>query len=154
MTTEASSDVVELLARPMRASDEAFVYSNVLRWYRESDHAAGIPNDVFFQVFKAQIAAVLLHFTVIVAHPKGNEDEIAGVLAHKGTTVGFLYVKKDPWRQMGVATFLANAAGLKKTEPVWALYGSSRSLALARSKGWNVRLVPATQAIRLLLGVG
>jgi hypothetical protein len=146
-------DAPVFVCRQLRESDEAFTYSAFLRWYRDSDHSTDIPGEQFFQIFKAQWSAVIQHFRVLVAHPEGSEDEIAGFIAHKGTTVAFVYTKKEPWRRLGVATFLANAAGLKKAETVWALYGSSRSLALARSKGWNVRLVPATQAIRLLLGV-
>lgn len=152
MTADASSEV-RFTVRPMRAEDEAFVSGGFIRWYRESDHTRGIRNTEFFRIFKEQWAAVLEHFTVLVAHAEGDENELAGFIAFRGHTVAAIYVKKDPWRKCGAARLLLAEAGFDKSRDVWLLYGEPRAMETARSKGWRVNLVPATQAIRLLLGV-
>lgn len=159
MTAEPASDVT-FAVRPMRAEDEAFVYGSFLKEYRKSDHTAGIPNGTFFQIMKHQWSLVLQHFTVLVAHPEGSEDEVAGfIVFHVSSdprpvrTVAWVTVKHHPWGRLGVAKLLAEKAGLKKTETTWVLYASSRLMARARAKGWRVELVPAMQANRLLLGV-
>ena len=153
MGAEASSDV-SFRVRPTRASDEAFLYSSFLEWMRDSDASVGIFDRNFFRVFKAQWAAVLRDFDVLVAHPDGDEEEIAGYLAHRAGVVGFVYVKHTPWRQCGVATLLLNTAGFRKEQPIAALFASSRALALAESRGWKVTALPgAALAVKSMLGI-
>lgn len=153
MTADASSEV-RFAVRPMRAEDEAFLYANFLKFYRYSDHTEGLPNGVYYATFKEQWAHVLKHFNVLVAHPEGEESETAGFIAWKGKTLAWVYTKAKPWGGLGVAKLLMREAGfVRQDDVVWALYASSRDLAVARAKGWRVEMVPATQAIRLLLGV-
>jgi hypothetical protein len=144
---------VKFLVRPFRGSDGPFTYSSFLRSYRESDYTDGIPNTLFFDVHKQEWAAVLALFTVIVAHPEGDEDEIAGFIAFKERTVAWIYVKHTPWRRMGVATLLMREAGFLPGREVKALFGSSWALSNARAAGYRVSLAPHVEAVRLLLGV-
>jgi GNAT superfamily N-acetyltransferase len=143
---------VTFRTRKMRNSDSAFLYSSFLRSYRQSDYTAGIPNDVFFDVFKQEFAAVLNLFNVLVAHPEEDEDEIAGFIAWTGRTVAWLYVKKTPWRRMGLGRQLLTEAGFLPGEEFNALFGSPWALRRARSHGYKVTLCPHVEAVRLLLG--
>lgn len=148
MTTTAP----RFLTRPARAADEAFLYSSFLRAFRESDQSEGIKNTEYFQTFKAQFGLVLRNFTVIVAHPEGEEDEIAGWIAFKGPVVAYVYTKKSPWRRTGVARVLWNAAGIGIE--CRALYASRWSLALAKQKGLKVSMASFVEGTRLLMGAG
>lgn len=154
MSTASADDSVSFSVRPLRSGDEAFTYSSFLSWCRESEASAGIFDRNFYPVMKDQWASVLRTFDVLVAHPRGDEEEIAGYLAHKAGVIAFVYVKRSPWRQMGVATLLLREAGFDKGRPVAAMFASQRSLELARAKGWNITVLPgALQAVRALLGV-
>jgi GNAT superfamily N-acetyltransferase len=140
------------MVRPLREADHAFTYSAFLRSYRESDHADGIPNTAFFDRYKLEWAAVLALFTVLIAHPESDDDEIAGFVAFKGRTIAWLYVKKHPWRGIGVGRLLMEAAGFAPGRPLWALYGASWALRHARAAGYPVAMVPHGEAVRMLLG--
>jgi GNAT superfamily N-acetyltransferase len=150
--TTVAPEAVRFLTRRLRESDHAFTYANFLRAYRESDHTEGIPNTEFFDHHKAEWCAVLALFDVLIAHPEGDDDEIAGFVAYSGRVVAWLYTKKHPWRGMGVARLLLEAAGFHPGRPLWALYGSSWALRRARAAGYAVSLVPHGEAVRLLLG--
>jgi len=153
VTADASSEV-RFLTRPMRASDESFTYATFLHWIREADTTEGIFDKNLFPIMKAQWAAVLRDFDVLVAHPEGDEEEIGGYLAHKAGVIGFVYVKRDPWRRLGVANLLLKTAGFRKSLPVAALFASSRALALAESRGWKVTALPgAALAVKSMLGL-
>ncbi len=151
---EPSSEAVRFAVRPMRASDHPRLYSDFLRSYRESDHTECIPNTPFFDVHKQEFAAVLALFTVLVAHPEGEDDEIAGWMAHKGRTVAWIYVKKVPWRGMGVCRLLMEEAGFLPGRPLAALYASSWALRRARHAGYPVTMCSHGEAMRLLWGAG
>lgn len=142
---------VVFATRPMRESDSAYLYANFLRPYRESDYTEGIPNAPFFDYHKQEWAIVLKRFNVLIAHPEGSDDEIAGFIAWSGRCVAWLYTTKTPWRGMGVATRLLNEAGFGDGEPFHALYGSSWALSRARSHGYRVTLAPHCEALMLLL---
>lgn len=152
MTAAEPQPAVRFLTRPLRATDHPFTYSAFLKSYRESDYTDGIPNAVFFDVHKQEWCSVLELFDVLVAHPEGDEDEIAGFIAYTGRTVAWIYVKKTPWRRMGVARLLLDAAGFLPGRPLTALFGSSWALSRARAAGYPVSLVPHVEAVRLLLG--
>lgn len=154
MTTEASSDEVVFATRPMRPSDEALLFNSFLRDLHGSDYVRGIPDDLFYDVFKREWATVLASFTTLVAHPEGSEEEIAGYIVYRRNVVAGLYVKLKPWRGFGVARRLLAEAGFRKGERVWLMYGSSRALADARARGWNVAALAHAKAMRLLLGFG
>lgn len=154
MTAGAPAPAVRFLTRPLRDSDHPFTYSAFLKSYRESDYTDGIPNTEFFEVHKQAWAAILARWTVLIAHPEGDEDEIAGFIAFKGRTVAWLYVKKTPWRRMGVARLLLEAAGFLPGRPLQALFGSSWAMSRARAAGYPVTLAPHVEAVRLLLGAG
>lgn len=143
---------VRFLVRSLREADHPFLYSSFLKSYRESDYTDGIPNTLFFDVHKQEFQAVLALFDVRVAHPEGDEDEIAGWIAYKDRTVAYVYVKHRPWRRLGVATLLMREAGFQPGREVKALWGSSWALSNARAAGYRVSLVPHVEAIRLLLG--
>lgn len=147
-----ASPSVRFLTRPVRESDHPFVYNSFLEAYRESDHTDGIPNGLYYDVHKQEWSAVMALFTVLVAHPEGDEDEIAGWIAFKGRTVAWICTKKHPWRGIGVARLLLETAGFQEGAPIWALYGSSWALRRARAAGYPVSLVPHGEAVRLLLG--
>lgn len=159
MTASPDPERVVFATRAMRATDEAFLYSAFLSWLRESDYSDGIPNTEFYAHYKAEWAQVLAHFTVLVAHPEGAEDEIAGFIAYQGRTLALIYVKKTPWRHMGVAQMLLRRSGFSLSEPmdkihlVRALYGSSRGLQWLRAMGYRVELCPHVMAVRALMGV-
>lgn len=152
MTAIAPQPGIRFLTRPLRATDHPFTYSAFLKSYRESDYTAGIPNDVFFDVHKQEWCSILGLFDVLVAHPEGDEDEIAGFIVFKGRTVAWIYTKKTPWRRMGVARQLLEAAGFLPGRPLQALFGSSWALSRARAAGYQVSLAPHVEAVRLLLG--
>lgn len=63
---------------------------------------------------KRAIAAVLGACPVLVAHPTGAPDEIAGWVCYDGTAKLILacYVKHTPWRRQGVGSLLMQATGL------------------------------------------
>jgi hypothetical protein len=153
---------VTFLTRPLRESDHAFTYANFLKSYRESDYTAGIPNTAFFEHHSQTWTTVLALFDVLVAHPEGDEDEIAGFVAFKGNCIAWIYVKKTPWRRMGVARMLLDAAGFKPSQnTAWAdrtrtdikaMFGSSWALGRARAAGYAISLLPHVEAVRLLLG--
>ena len=153
MIEPATDDAPRFAVRALREADHAFTYSCFLRGYRESDYTAGIPNDAFFDVHKGAWTTILATWNVLVAHPEGDEDEIAGFLAFKGKCVAWCYVKKVPWRGCGVATQLMREAGFGVGSEVQALFGSSWGMSKARSAGYRVWLVSYVEAIRLLLGV-
>lgn len=150
--TAAPVEKVNFVTRTARTTDEPFLFNTFLKSFRESDRSEGIPNTEFFQTFKAQFERVLETFTVLVAHPEGDEDEIAGWLAHQGDVVAWVYTKKNPWRRTGAGRALFAAAGLG-TE-IRALYASRWALALAKSKGLAVRQVSFVEGTRLLIGKG
>lgn len=157
--TSPSTETVTFLIRPMRETDTAFLFSSFLKSFRESDFTDGIGNDSFYSTAKVEWARVLERFSVAVAHPEGNEDEIAGWLAWRGYAIGYVYVKHEPWRRMGVCRQLLTHAGFLTPEGsprpsllAIALYGSSRMLHLARSKGMRVELAAHVEALRLLSG--
>jgi len=134
--------------RPARASDSAFLFSSFLDSYRESDETNGIPNRIFYEVFKLEFAAILSSFDVLVAHPEGDDDEIAGWLAKSGRVVGWIYVKKTPWRHCGVARQLWNAANMGIEAS--AIYGASWALKLAKLKGLRISMLPHGKVVRML----
>jgi hypothetical protein len=153
MTAAGAPEPVRFLTRPLRESDHPCLYSDFLRSYRESDHTDGIPNTAFFEVHKQEWAAVLALFTVLVAHPETDDDEIAGWIAFKNRTVAWIYTKKVPWRGVGVARLLMDAAGFLPGRPLSALFASSWALRRARHAGYPVTMVSHGEATRLLLGV-
>lgn len=143
---------VRFAVRPVRPSDGPFIYNSFLESYRESDHTDGIPNGAFYDVHKQEWAAVMAQFTVLVAHPETDDDEIAGWIASRGRTVAWIYTKKRPWRRTGVARLLLETAGFMPGRPLAALYASSWALRRARHAGYPIALVPHGEAIRMLLG--
>lgn len=166
------TDDVRFLGRPVRDDDHPYLFQTFLREYRRSDHTGGIPNDEFYALFKQQWALVLQHFTVLVAHPETDENEIAGFIAYHIEnarsrypikTIAWIATKRTPWGKLGVAKMLMRAAGfatvdqagkfVPMTDTLWVLYGSSFLMQKARARGWRVELVPATQSLRLLMGV-
>lgn len=152
MTAAAPQPEIRFVTRPLRESDHPFTYANFLKPYRESDYTAGIPNGAFFDAHKPVWTTILALFDVLVAHPEGDEDEIAGFIAWKSNCVAWCYVKKVPWRGQGAANLLLEAAGFQKGKHFWALFGSSWAMSRARAAGYAVSLLPHVEAVRLLLG--
>lgn len=148
--TAAPAEKVNFVTRTMREGDRPFLFSSFLKSFRESDQSEGIASAQFFLVFKAQFEMVLNAFSVLVAHPEADDDEIAGWIAYSRNVVAWLYVKKIPWRHCGVARHLMTAAHIGTN--VRALYGSRWALALAKSKGLRVEPVSFVEGARLLLG--
>lgn len=139
-----TADEFEL--RPARPSDESFVFSSFLRSYRESDVASGIPNGRYFAVMKPLWQRVVDSFTVLVAHPAGQPDEIAGWIAYSGNVIAWIYVKHTPWRRLGVARRLLDHAHW----PRRCLFGSDRMLHLAHAKGYRVDYLSFAQGTWML----
>ena len=154
MTEPAAAEPLRIQTRPLRESDHPCIYSDFLRSYRESDHTDGIPNTPFFDVHKQEWAAVLAVFTVLVAHPESDDDEICGWIAFKHRTVAWVYVKKVPWRGTGIGRLLMTEAGFLPGRPLSALYASSWALRRARHAGYPVTMIAHGEAVRLLLGAG
>lgn len=162
MTTIDALPDVTFVTRPLRESDHPFTYANFLKPYRESDYTTGIPNGAFFDAHKPVWTTILALFDVLVAHPEGDEDEIAGFIAFKGNCIAWIYVKKTPWRRMGVARLLLEKAGFAPSQnTAWAdrtrtdikaMFGSSWAMARARAAGYAVSLLPHVEAVRLLSG--
>lgn len=154
--TAAPSPEVRFAIRPMRSEDEDFVCANFLNSYRWSDHAQGIPNSEFYGHFRAEWATVLQRGSVLIAHPEGDEDEIAGFLTFirrpMDVVVCWAYTKKIPWRGCGVARLLLESAGVRPGRGAWALYASSWALSRFRASGYLFSMLPHTEAVRLLLG--
>jgi hypothetical protein len=163
----------KFLIRAMRDEDRDFIYSSFLRSYRDSDQTVGIPAATFYEYFKVEWESVLSRFTVHVAHPEGDEDEIAGWIACSGPVVAWIYVKRNPWRRMGVGRLLLESAGLPKrcgtdgqcgrcirerkdgcggALPFSALYGCRWGMSLAKSKGLEVHYLSHGKAMRMLVG--
>lgn len=165
MTEPAPLPEVTFAIRPARETDEAFLFSSFLKSLRESDQCEGIPNGRFFEHFKVEFQRISESFTILVAHPEGEADEIAGWIAFDGDVVGWLYTK-HVWRRLGAARRLLEAANLSKppirdreglvatesTVDLKALYASKWSLALAKLKGVRVSMLPHTKVVRMLWG--
>lgn len=125
--------------RNVCSTDYAFLFSSFLRTMRDEPVAEHIGNDAFYGTWKRAFEDVLATFDVLVAHPVGDEDEIAGYIAWKARTLGFLYVKRDPWRRMGVARLLLDASGLsRQAGPVAVLFPTERGRRLAKLKGFDI----------------
>jgi hypothetical protein len=141
---------VRFLTRPARENDHDFVHASFLESYRESEETNGIPNRVFFDVFKREFVTIVQRFTVLVAHPEDQQDEIAGWIAFSGRVLGWIYVKKNPWRNCGAGRLLWNAAGLGLQAA--AVYSHHRAMRLARLKGLSITLLPHGKVVRMLEG--
>lgn len=138
--------------RPAVEGDTAFLFDSFLRAYRESDYTRGLTNTQFLGIYKAQWSAVLDTFSVLVAHARDDADEIAGYVAHRDRCVAFVYVKKTPWRKLGVSRVLMSAAGLEPGAPIYALFPTRVGLAWANALGYSVRITPHVEALRILGG--
>lgn len=150
--TAPAPQAVRFVTREAVETDHPFIYQTFLRTLRKSDQSEGIASPQFFSTFKAQFSMVLNAFTVLIAHPEADTDEIAGWLAFKHDVVGWIYVKKYPWGRTGCARHLFAAARLDTRGSIRALYGSRWAFALARSKGLTVKPVSFVEGTRLLLG--
>jgi hypothetical protein len=147
--TAAPASAVTFQVRLYRATDESFVYSSFLRSQRDEDAFAGVGNDIFFSTLKREMADMLATFNVFVAHPEGDEDEIAGYLLAHADVIGYLYVKREPWRQQGVARLLFDHASLTRRPSLRVMFPTSKGMRLARLKGIDVRPCRHVEALAL-----
>lgn len=133
-------------------TDEPFCYNSFLRTMRDEVPFAGIGNDAFYGTLSRAMDQMLASFRTLVAHPEGEEDEIAGYILARGNALGFLYVKREPWRRQGVARLLWEAAGLHKAETVQVLFPVARAMAVAVQNRLPVRPCSHVRAMALIAG--
>lgn len=95
---------LEIMVRPAKPSDHAFIYATWLRqlWF-SADTATTLHKNVFMRVNHTLIEKVLNGDPVLVASLKEDPDVILGYAAFKDRP--YVYVKKV-WREAGVDNLL------------------------------------------------
>jgi hypothetical protein len=148
--TAAAAPSVTFKTRPIRDGDKALVFNSFLKSMRDEDAFRGIGNGVFYSTMTVACESMLAHFTVLIAHPESDDEEMAGYLIYKADAIGFLYVRRDPWRRMGVSRTLLEASRLSARATLRVLFPTARGLKLARLKGIDVRPCLHIEAMALL----
>lgn len=92
--------------RPYAPSDEAFLYSTMLRsLYYGNSYYNSIQQSKFFEVYPLVIAGLLRKSEVRVACLADEPDVILGYALLEPNVIHFVYVK-EAWRKQGVAKAL------------------------------------------------
>lgn len=103
-----------LQIRPATASDLPFILDSWCRSFRDSPYAGVIRNDDFHRVQRSTIAGLLGRGARVLVAAEPTTGRILGWLAHEGTELlHYAYVKR-PFRRLGVARRLLEAAGLSR----------------------------------------
>jgi GNAT superfamily N-acetyltransferase len=105
----ALRDPVPHVLRPMRSSDEGFVFKGWHRSYLDSDLARAPSTDAYYDAQRAVIATCLARGTVDVACWPEDEDHLLGFVAHAGAVVHYVYVK-ETFRRRGLGRALVEHA--------------------------------------------
>ena len=144
----------EFAIRAFRETDYPFVRSSFLEWLHETEHFRRMAYGPFKAFLGPILDSLLDSWEVLVCHPEGDEDEIAGwvLFSQEEQAIGFVYTKKDPWRKMGVARRLLEATGIPIDRQVRALFWSKRARLLARIKGIRIEPISYVDGLRIFSG--
>lgn len=86
----------EVAFRSMVAADEGFVYSNVLRDWRQGD-VTPLPDDLWFPAARELLTRLLAsrEVSVFILHPTDSSQEILGYVIAEGKCLWASYLRKS-----------------------------------------------------------
>lgn len=103
---------MEILIRPVKATDLNFVFDSWMKQWRQSPWAGTIPNHMYYETQRTLIEDLIARGArIVVAYPEGREDVILGWACgeeKEGKTVLHYAYVKDPFLGLGIQTRLVS----------------------------------------------